>query len=176
MTETKTISYLLQDGVTTLGLKYLTWHPSDAAALEAHNEAEHMSNALIGTLRKMENAKDAKEAASLNKLAVGLRRERNASCQRLIQALMVGKPADEVEKVVNQCGETEFTDIMEICRSTPDYSERWVQTLTSNQPLPLLNTLLGILSRTEAGKASLRDTLLPYVTTLGMNTPVSATT
>jgi hypothetical protein len=109
-------------------------------------------------------------------LAVGLRRERNVSCQKLIQALMVGKPADEVEKVVNQCGETEFTDIMEICRSTPDYSERWVQTLTSNQPIPLLNTLLAILSQTEVGKESLRGILQHYASMLGTNTPVSATT
>lgn len=171
MAEQKTVSYLLPDGVTKLMLRYLTWHPSDAAALEAHNEAEHMSNALIATLKKMESVKDAKDAASLNKLAVGLRRERNSACQRLIQALLVGQTEVDSEKVVNQCGETEFTDIMEICRSTPDYSERWVQTLTNNQPIPLLNTLLSLLVKTESGKASLQDTLLHYKFTPDTNIP-----
>ena len=162
----KAVNYVLPDGVTVLPVRYLTPHADDKAALMAFYETEHLANATVIATNAVTSATDSDGRKKANKRAVALRIERNESFAGLVKELAGGMDAAALEKVVNQCGERELDEIMEICRTTPDWAERQIKSLTNNQPVGMLNSLLDLLVKSEAGKQLLRDTFKRFESTL----------
>ena len=157
MADLKVVEYILPDGMK-VPCRYLTYHPENDMVWQAHARVESVNMVLekrVDDLSKAETV-DAIEKAS--EIVVGVRACRNVKFRLFLKEYLKDalKPED-IEKAVNQCGDNEQRDILFLADTSTTYWQRWIQSVTNNNPVTLMENLLELLDVTQAGKDYLKD-------------------